>query len=74
MRKADNLTTLMCGLSLNLGYSPYWNPQGRSKPVGSCFTFYRTTNFPLASCCNFACAFRFCTLMCVMQDLATVSL
>jgi len=30
---ADNLTTLMCQLSWNLGASTSWNPQGLSRPV-----------------------------------------
>jgi len=30
---ADNLTAFMCRLSLNLGASTSWNPQGLSRPV-----------------------------------------
>jgi len=33
MRRADNLTTLMCRLSWNLETSPFWKPQGLSRPV-----------------------------------------
>ena len=33
MRRADNLTTFMCRLSLKLGASDSWNPQGLSRPV-----------------------------------------
>ena len=33
VRRADNLTTLMCRLSWNLGASTSWNPQGLSRPV-----------------------------------------
>ena len=33
MRRADNLTTFICRLSLNLGTSTSWNPQGLSRPV-----------------------------------------
>jgi hypothetical protein len=28
VRKADNLTTFMCRLSINLGASTYWEPSG----------------------------------------------
>jgi hypothetical protein len=31
--KADNLTTFMCRLSINLGASTSWNPKGLSRPV-----------------------------------------
>ena len=31
--RADNLTTLMCGLSWNMGASTSWNPQGLSRSV-----------------------------------------
>jgi len=31
--RADNLTTLMCRLSWNLGFSIYRNPQGLSRPL-----------------------------------------
>ena len=49
MRRADNLATFMCRLSLNLGASTSWNPQGLSRPVMGllCFTFY--TYFPCMS-------------------------
>jgi hypothetical protein len=30
---ADNLTTFMCRLSINLGASTSWNPKGLSRPV-----------------------------------------
>ena len=30
---ADNLTSLMCRLSWNLGVSTSWNPQDLSEPV-----------------------------------------
>ena len=30
---ADNLTIFMCRMSLNLGASTSWNPQGLSRPV-----------------------------------------
>jgi hypothetical protein len=33
MRRADNLTTVMCQLSWNLGFSASWNPQGLSRPI-----------------------------------------
>ena len=33
MRRADNLSTFMCRLSINLGASVSWNPQGLSRPV-----------------------------------------
>ena len=33
MSRADNLTTFMCRLFLNLGASNSWNPQGLSRPV-----------------------------------------
>jgi hypothetical protein len=33
MRRADNLTNLMCRLSWNLGASTSWNPLGLSRPV-----------------------------------------
>ena len=33
MRRADNLTTFMYRLSLNLGGSNSWNPQGLSRSV-----------------------------------------
>jgi hypothetical protein len=32
VRKADNITTLMCWLFWNLGASTSWNPQGLNKP------------------------------------------
>jgi len=31
--RADNLNSFMCRLSLNLGASTSWNPQGLSRPV-----------------------------------------
>ena len=31
--RADNLTTFMCWLSCDLVVSPFWNPQGWSRPV-----------------------------------------
>jgi len=31
--RAENLTTFMCRLSLNLGALTSWNPQGLSRPV-----------------------------------------
>jgi hypothetical protein len=41
MRRADNLTTFMCRLSINLGASTSWNPKGLSRPVmGLLFTTY----------------------------------
>jgi len=33
VRRADNLTTLMCQLFWNLWASTSWNPQGLSRPV-----------------------------------------
>jgi hypothetical protein len=33
VRRADNLTKFMCRLSLNLGASASWNPQGLSRPA-----------------------------------------
>jgi hypothetical protein len=30
---ADNLTTFMCRLSINLGASTSWKPKGLSRPV-----------------------------------------
>jgi len=33
MSKADNLNSLMCRLSWNLGVSTSWNPQTLSRPV-----------------------------------------
>jgi len=33
VRRADNLTTLMCRLSGNLGASTSWNPQGLRRPI-----------------------------------------
>ena len=33
VHRADNLTTLMCRLSLNLGASNSWNPQGLYRTV-----------------------------------------
>jgi hypothetical protein len=33
VHRADNLTTFMCRLSLNLGASTSWDPQGLSRPV-----------------------------------------
>jgi len=33
VRRADNLTTLMCQMSWNLGASTSWNPQGLSRCV-----------------------------------------
>jgi len=33
VRRADNLTTFVCRLSLNLGASTSWNPLGLSRPV-----------------------------------------
>jgi len=44
VRRADNLTTFMCRLSLNLGASSSWNPQGLSRTVMGllylCLLFY----------------------------------
>jgi len=50
LRRADNLTTFMCPLSLNLGASTSWNPQGLSTPVmGLLYRFtYRITNVSLS--------------------------
>ena len=40
MRRADNLTTFMCGLSRNSGTSTSWNPKGLSRPVaGNLYLF-----------------------------------
>jgi len=39
--RADNLTTFMCRLSLNLGASTSWNPQGLSRPVMGLLYLYR---------------------------------
>jgi hypothetical protein len=33
VRRADNLTTFMCRLSINLGASTSWNPKGLSRRV-----------------------------------------
>jgi hypothetical protein len=33
VRRVDNLTTLMCRLSCNVGASTSWNPVGLSRPV-----------------------------------------
>jgi len=33
MRRADNLTTIMCRLSRNLGASSSWNPLALSRPL-----------------------------------------
>ena len=33
VRRADNFTNFMCRLSLNLGASTSWNPQGLSRRV-----------------------------------------
>jgi hypothetical protein len=33
MRRADNLVTVMCRLSWNLGASTSWNPQGLTRPI-----------------------------------------
>jgi hypothetical protein len=33
VRRADNLTTFMCRLSINFGASTSWNPKGLSRPV-----------------------------------------
>ena len=45
MRTADNLSTFMCRLSLNLGASASWNPSGLSRPVMGLLyhNFYRLT-------------------------------
>jgi hypothetical protein len=32
VRRADNIATLMCRQSRNLGVSTFWNPQGLSRP------------------------------------------
>jgi len=50
VRRADNLTTFMCRLSLNLGASAFWQPLGLSRPVWVCFTLasqYKYTHY----CC-----------------------
>jgi hypothetical protein len=51
VRRADNLTTFMCRLSLNLGVSTSWNPQDLSKPVQGllyiyCYIIIETTVTP----------------------------
>jgi hypothetical protein len=33
VRTADNITTFICQLSINLGTSISWNPKGLSRPV-----------------------------------------
>ena len=53
MRTADNLTTFMYRLSLNLGASASWNPQGLSRPVMGLLYLYLLTvcfvlTYPLA--------------------------
>jgi hypothetical protein len=44
VRRADNLATLMCRLSRNLGASTSWNPKVLSRPaMGLLFTFFAFT-------------------------------
>ena len=41
MRRADNLNTILCGLSWNLGASTFWKPQGMYKPAqGWLYPYY----------------------------------
>jgi len=40
MRRADNLTTLICQLSSNLGALTSWNPQGLSWHVQGLLYLY----------------------------------
>ena len=53
MRRAHNLATFMCRLSLNLGGSTSWNPQGLPR---LCFTFFtviiitRTKGYVICFC------------------------
>ena len=41
--RADDLTTIMCWLSWNLGASTFWNPQDLSTPVQGLLYLYRST-------------------------------
>jgi hypothetical protein len=41
VRRADNLTNLMCRLSGNMGASTSWNPQGLWGLYRDCFTLYK---------------------------------
>ena len=57
MRRADNLTTFMCQLSLNLGVSTSWDPQGLSRPVMGLLYLYLGAAisqlfFPLSKQCS----------------------
>jgi hypothetical protein len=42
VHRADNVTTLMCQLSRNLGASTSWNPKGLSRPVMGLLYLYLT--------------------------------
>ena len=53
MRRANNLTTFMCRLSLNLGASTSWNPQGLSRPVmGLLYLFLPSVSTNHCYVCN----------------------
>ena len=47
VRRADNLTTFMYRLSLNLGVSTFWNPQGKSRHVMGLLYLYHFYIFHL---------------------------
>jgi hypothetical protein len=40
VRRAGNLTTIMCGLCGNLGASTSWSPKGLSRPVQGLLYLY----------------------------------
>ena len=46
---ADNFTTFLCRLSLNLGISASWNPQGLSRPLMGLFYLY-FLHIPVRGC------------------------
>ena len=49
MRRADNLTAIMCRLSWNLGASTSWNPLGLSRLVIELFYLYLYLFYPYIS-------------------------
>jgi hypothetical protein len=47
VRRADNLATIMCRVSSNLGASTTWNPQGLSRPVMRLLYLYHIGSLPV---------------------------
>jgi len=73
VRRADNLTTLMCRLSWNLGASTFWNPKDLSRPVMGLLYLFLLKQLIFFFYFYFF-AFVFCTVSFVTSVCCVVSL